>query len=358
MEKIAQESAAGMSISEIRNPIAGPITGMILGKFMPPHRGHEYLIDFARKRASDLTVLVCSLASEPIPGRLRYEWMRELYPDLRIVHVTDENPSEPHEHPQFWEIWTATIRRHIPSGPDLVFTSEDYGDELARRLGARHIAADPDRSRVPISATRIRADPYAHWQYLPECVRPYFTKRIAIVGPESTGKTTLATELAAHYRTAWVPEFARQYLDARDARQPLADITSADFAEIARGQARSEDFLARQANRILICDTELITTTLWSEHFLGGCDDWIRDAGRTRHYDLFLLTDIDVAWVADPQRDAPHLRAEFLNRLRGELESGGRPFVTVRGSLDERLKRAMEAIDSLRVTLQVADSGK
>jgi HTH-type transcriptional regulator, transcriptional repressor of NAD biosynthesis genes len=347
MEKIAEEPATGMSTDHSAGPGRGLGVGLILGKFMPPHRGHQYLIDFARERVNDLTVLVCSLASEPIPGRLRYDWMRELYPELRVVHVTDENPSEPHEHPLFWEIWTATIRRHMPAGPDVVFTSEEYGDELARRLGARHIAVDPGRVRVPISATRLRSDPYAYWEYLPECVRPYFAKRIAIVGPESTGKSTLAEQLAAYYRTAWVPEFAREYLDARNAEQPLAEITAAVIAEIARGQIESEDRLARQANRLLICDTELITTVLWSEHFLGGCDDRIRAAARARRYDLYLLTDIDVEWVADRQRDAPQLRAEFLNRLRDELESNGRRFILIRGSRDERLPRAVEAIDSL-----------
>lgn len=322
-------------------------TGMILGKFMPPHRGHQYLIDFARDRVEDLTVLVCSLAREPIPGRLRYEWMKEIYPDVRVIHVTDENPSEPHEHPRFWEIWTETVRRRLPTGPDVVFTSETYGDEMARRLGARHIAVDPERQQVPISATAIRERPGAHWAFLPECVRPYFVKRVAIVGPESTGKSTLAGQLAAHYRTVRVPEFARNYLDAKNAGQPLADITRADILEIARGQVASEERLARQANRLLICDTELLTTRLWSEHFLGACDDWVCRAARERHYDLYLLLDTDVAWVADPQRDAPQLREQFMNRLRDELQSAGRQFVLISGAFDERLRRAIAAIEKM-----------
>ncbi|MEN3333299.1 MAG: HTH-type transcriptional regulator, transcriptional repressor of biosynthesis s [Blastocatellia bacterium] len=331
MEKVAQKFA----------------TGMILGKFMPPHRGHQLLIDFARDRVAELTILVCSLEREPIPGRLRYEWMKEMYPDVRIIHVTDENPSEPDEHPRFWEIWTETIRRRLPAGPDVVFTSEAYGDELARRLGARHIAVDPLRHQVPVSASEIRARPYANWAFIPECVRPYFARRVAIVGPESTGKTTLARRLAAHYQTVWVAEFAREYLDAKNAERPLADITPADIAAIARGQIASEEKRARQANQLLICDTELLTTRLWSEHFFGDCEDWICRAASERRYDLYLLTDVDVAWVADPHRDAPHLRERFLNHLRRELQLSERRFVLISGSFDERLRRAIAAIDSL-----------
>jgi NadR type nicotinamide-nucleotide adenylyltransferase len=331
MEKVAQKFA----------------TGMILGKFMPPHRGHQHLIDFAREHVVELTILVCSLKREPIPGRLRYEWMKEMYPDVHVIHVMDENPSEPDEHPRFWEIWTETIRRRLPAGPDVVFTSEVYGDEMARRLGARHIAVDPSRHQVPVSATEIRADPYVHWPFIPECVRPYFARRVAIVGPESTGKTTLARQLAAHYQTLWVPEFARDYLDAKNAERPLDDITLADIREIARGQVQSEERLARQANRVLFCDTELLTTRLWSEHFFGTCEDWLCRAASERRYDLYLLTDVDMAWVADPHRAAPHLREQFLDRLRHELQLRERRFVTISGSPDERLRRAIDAIDSL-----------
>jgi NadR type nicotinamide-nucleotide adenylyltransferase len=321
-------------------------TGMILGKFLPPHRGHQYLIDFAREKVDHLTVMVCSIEREPIPGRLRFEWMRELYPDLNVVHVTDENPQEPGEHPQFWDIWIESIRRFIPEGPDLVFTSEEYGDELAHRLGSRHVLVDIDRSVVPISATKIRENPFDNWQYIPECVRPYFVKRVAIVGPESTGKTTLSANLAERFQTAWVPEFARDYLEEKYPQESLT-ISVDDIEDIARGQAKSEDQLARKANKVLVCDTDLITTTVWSEHFLGYCPDWVKQAAEARNYDLYLLTDIDVPWVAEPQRVGDHLRADFLRRLRHELDSRKRAYTLISGSYEDRLVKAAQTIDRL-----------
>lgn len=320
-------------------------TGMIVGKFMPPHRGHQHLIDYARRLTRRLTVLVCSLKSEPIPGHIRFEWMKELYPDLNIVHVTDENPSEPHEHPRFWEIWIDTIRRRVPSGPDAVFTSESYGDELARRLGARHVLVDSSRERVPVSATKIRANPFEHWQYMPDCVRPYFVKRVTIVGAESTGKTSLARNLAEHYKTVWVPEYAREYLDNKNAHCELSDITP-----IAKGQMQSESRLARRSNRVMFCDTDLMTTTVWSDHYFGQCPEWIKRAADGQNHDLYLLTDIDVPWVADPQRDRPRMRDYFHDLFRRELESRQRRFAIINGSFDERFEKAIRAVDDLLKT--------
>ena len=172
--------------------------GLILGKFLPPHRGHQYLADFARQYVGEVTVLVCTLPSDSIPGRLRYEWMKAMLPydNVKVIHVTDQVPQEPCEHPEFWPIWRQLIRKYEPRRIDFVFASEDYGRKLAEILDARYVPVDPLRELNPVSGTMIRDNPMKHWPMLPSCVRPYFAKRIAIIGPESTGKSTLARELA------------------------------------------------------------------------------------------------------------------------------------------------------------------
>src|SRR5687768_14796348 len=212
-----------------------PTTGMLLGKFLPPHLGHQYLVDFARHYVDELIVLVCTLAREPIPGGLRFRWMREMFPqaNVRLVHVTDDLPQEPADHPQFWDVWRGVVRRYIPegSGPDYVFASESYGYKLAEVLGATFIPVDPSRQLVPVSGTAIRTDPMANWKYLPAAVRPYFVRRVCLFGPESTGKTTLAARLAEHFDTVWVSEHARPLLD------PKAGVCEeSDIPRIARGQ--------------------------------------------------------------------------------------------------------------------------
>jgi NadR type nicotinamide-nucleotide adenylyltransferase len=317
--------------------------GLVLGKFLPPHRGHRFLIETALARCERLTVLVCSLQSEPIAGALRFAWLREMFPAARVVHMTDENPQYPHEHPRFWEIWTDTIQRHTREPVDAVFTSEDYGDELARRLGARHILVDAARARFPVSGTAVRANPLANWEFIPTVVRPYFVKRIALVGPESTGKTTLSAQLAAHFSTVWTPEFGREYVDAH----PLSELTLADIEHIARGQQVAEERQARAASRLLFCDTDLLTTTLWSKHFFGECPAWIEAAAQAARYDLTLLLSPDVAWVDDPQRVGAEFSAGFYRQLHACLRAANRRFVSVSGPYAARLRAAVESVSKL-----------
>lgn len=321
--------------------------GLVLGKFLPPHAGHVYLVETAAARVDELVVLVCSLAAEPIPGALRHAWMSELAPrGTRVVHVTDENPSFPEEHPAFWEIWAGTVRRACPEPIDVVFTSEPYGDELGRRLGARHVAVDPERRAFPVSGTALRADPMACWAFLPACVRPWYARRVVVTGPESVGKTTLARDLAARLDTALVPEYGRAYVDARPAG--LHGLAEADFREIARGQIEAEEAGARRANRLLVCDTDLDLTCLYAERYLGVCPAWLAEEAARRRYALHLLLAPDVPWVPDPQRDSPDARERDFELLRSRLIARGRPFVEIHGGWSERTAAALEAVGPLR----------
>ncbi|MDH5508933.1 MAG: AAA family ATPase [Nitrospinota bacterium] len=317
-------------------------TGMLLGKFLPPHLGHQYLVDFARNYVKELTVMVATIQAEPIPGDLRYRWMREMFPDVNVVHCADENPQFPHEHPDFWDIWLASIRRFVSSGPDYVFASEDYGYRLAEVLGARYVPVDHARELAPISGEALRADPMTNWKYIPPCVRPYYALRVCLFGPESAGKSTMAKNLAAHYDTAYVSEYARGMLNLQN-----DECYPEDIPRIARGQAASEEAMARMANRILFCDTDLITTTIWSEALFDNCPPRIREEAEKRQYDLYLLLDMDTPFVKDPQRYLPHKRKWFHERCLHELESRDRPFVKISGSWDERFEKAIHAVDRL-----------
>ena len=317
-------------------------TGLVLGKFLPPHKGHQYLIDFARNYVEDLTVVVGTLKAEPIKASLRFQWMKESFPTVRVVHLPDENPQEPHEHPEFWRIWRDSIRKFIPQGPDYVFASEKYGQRLAKELGSTYVPVDEQRELVPISGSLIRQDPLKHWDYLLPVTRPHFLKRVCIFGPESTGKSTLTKDLARHYNTCHVAEYARTLLIAQN-----NEFTEEDFHTIARGHIASEEALALQANRLLFVDTDLLTTTLWSKVFYDHCHQWIEEAARQRQYDLYLVTDVDVPWVADPQRFLPQDRQEFLHKCIDLLEELKRPYVLLSGSWKRRFQKACLEINKL-----------
>jgi HTH-type transcriptional repressor of NAD biosynthesis genes len=324
--------------------VTAPRHGMVLGKFLPPHAGHVYLVEVARRLCDDLTVVVGSLARESIPGALRVEWMRALFPGVRVVHLTDENPQDPSEHPRFWEIWRASLLAALPRAPDLVFASEAYGARLAEVLGARFVPVDPGRLALPVSGSAIRRDPLASWAYLPRPVRPYFLRRVSVFGPESTGKTTLATRLAAHLGSLAVPEYARTHLEARPAGTAVSED---DLAAIARGQVASEEALAFEANRVLVADTDPLLTCVWSETLFGRTPAWLAAAAAARRYELTLLLDVDVPWVADAVRYLPDDRAPFFARCEAALRAADRRYVVLRGDHEARFTTACAALDAL-----------
>lgn len=316
------------------------IRGMALGKFMPPHLGHLYLAEFGQHHVEEMTVVVCSLQREPIPGTLRYQWMKELLPHVRVLHLTEELPQEPSDHPNFWNLWREALLRILGEPPHRVFASENYGLQLARELGAQFIEVDITRGAVPVSGTAIRTQPMNHWSYIPRCVRPYFARKVSIFGPESTGKSMLAARLAKHFQTALVPEYARTFLEAQN-----GNLAEPDLIPIVQGQIASENALTLNSNRVLICDTDPLLTTVWSHTLYGRCDPWIITQATARSYDLTLLTDVDVPWVDDQVRYLPNERHSFLHQCEETLQQTGRRYVLLRGSWQERFRLACQAIE-------------
>ncbi|MDN5214831.1 ATP-binding protein [Fulvivirgaceae bacterium BMA12] len=167
--------------------------------------------------------------------------------------------------------------------------------------------------------------------------------KIAIVGPESTGKTFLARELASHYQVQWVPEFAREYLDKTDGKYQESDLL-----EIARGQVNLEDKIAAKNRGPLICDTNLLVIKIWSEHRYQQCHPWILAEWQRRKYHLHILCNIDFPWELDPLREHPHLRTYFFERYKAALMAAKSPFLVLSGSKVERFNAAVAAINNLR----------
>jgi HTH-type transcriptional regulator, transcriptional repressor of NAD biosynthesis genes len=314
-------------------------TGLVLGKFLPPHAGHVHLFEVAQAMCDQLTIVVASLRHEPIPGEQRVGWVRELAPRARVVHHTAELPQMPSEHPQFWELWRTSLLGCLPCPPGLVFASDAYGARLAAELGARWIAVDPHRAAYPISGTSVREDPMRNWQFLPRCVRAHYAHRVSIFGPESTGKTTLARTLAERLDTVAAPEFARSYLEARGGA-----LERADMLTIAEGQVAVEDSCARDVDRVLVCDTDPLLTCVWAETLYGEAPSQLVAMARARRYALTLLCDVDLPWVADPVRYLPDDRAGFLARCESALRAANRRYVIVRGDRDARVAAALTAI--------------
>lgn len=167
--------------------------------------------------------------------------------------------------------------------------------------------------------------------------------RVALVGPESCGKSYLAAYLATHFNTVFVEEYGRTYCERFG-----MDLTELDFAHIAGGQLYREDEMAKQAKGILFCDTELIVTQIWSEiYFNGACQPWIVWASRQRQYDLYLLLAPDIPWKNDGLRRYEAQRQWMFGRLKEELESRNLAFETISGGFEARNARAVQVVNRL-----------
>ncbi|HNP07852.1 MAG TPA: ATP-binding protein [Cyclobacteriaceae bacterium] len=171
---------------------------------------------------------------------------------------------------------------------------------------------------------------------------PKKIKKIVIIGPECTGKSELSEYLSRHFNTCWVPEYARTYLDILN-----TPYQESDLMKIAHGQIKLEDEWLPEANKILICDTNLLVIKVWSNFKYGRCNEEILQMIKERTYDLYLLTYIDIPWQEDPQREHPDKREVLMKIYKEELEQQSVPVVEIKGEREERRANAIKAIEQL-----------
>ncbi|MBD0707806.1 MULTISPECIES: AAA family ATPase [unclassified Streptomyces] len=338
--------------------------GLVLGKFYPPHAGHHHLVETALGQCERLTVLVCASSVESVPLDERVAWMRETHPDALVVGAVDDTPVDVHD-PAVWDAHMAVFRAAVPERVDAVFTSEGYGEELGRRFGAVSVLVDPERLRHPVSGTAVRADPVGCWEHLAPPVRAALTRRVVVLGAESTGTTTMALALADHYRrrggvwarTRCVPEYGREYSALKlaelraehpGAKWPDVSFHSADFPVIAQRQAELEEEAARDGSPVLFCDTDAFATTIWHERYMGTASPATGEIAARGRGHLWLLTDHrGVPFEDDGLRDGEHLRPWMTARFLARLTRTGRRTVVLGGPHEERLTAAVAAVDAL-----------
>lgn len=323
--------------------------GFIVGKFYPPHHGHKHLIDSARKQVDQLIVLIAAHPSQTIPGEVRYAWLREIHPDCDVRLVADELEDDSQQ-------WADFTVKYLGRAPDVVFSSEDYGPVYASLMGARHVMVDQSRTTVPISGTRIRTNPLSYLDHLEPCVRAWFVKRVVLVGAESTGKTTLAQQLADHFGTNWVPEYGREHWEAKVSNLAISETSPSwrcdEFIHIAQEQQLREDLAARLANRVLVCDTNAFATGTWYERYFQARHPVVDAIGQRSKADLYLLTAPDVPFVQDGFRDGQHIRDWMHGRFAEQLaDLSGRDapvqIAQIQGPFEQRLAKAITAVEML-----------
>ncbi|MCX7022998.1 MAG: AAA family ATPase [Spirochaetes bacterium] len=313
--------------------------GLIIGKFMPIHAGHVAMAGFASAHCESVDVLVGALPGEPIPGPLRFEWARDTlarFPNVRVSYTEEELPSATGSSREVSKVWAAWLKPRFPAA-DAIVSSEPYGAFLAGYLGIGSLPFDPGRTSVPISATAIRGNPFAAWDFIPRAVRPWFAKTVCLYGPESTGKTSMAERLARRFGCGWVPEMARFHIGDRAPVRADIDAIAPIHATAIR-EARKEGF------PLLFVDSDLETTRIYADRLFDyrpEFPDWIEEENR---YDLHLLFYPDTPWVDDVQRSPQADRIRMFELFQARLDAKSSSFAVIRGGWEGRERGCIAAI--------------
>ncbi|MES2888792.1 MAG: AAA family ATPase [Pseudomonadota bacterium] len=334
--------------------------GLVVGKFSPLHRGHEWLVRQAASACERLLVL--SYSQPALPGcdtATRARWMSACLtranPGIDCLALDDtemqarcaergvpwqplplnEAADEVHQRYLGW-----MLREVLEVTPDALFTSELWGPTCAQTLAqvagrpVYSVQVDVARQHVPISATRIRHDPQAHRVWLSPAVWADFVPRVVLLGGESSGKTTLARALAEALQTEWVPEYGRELWERRGGH-----LDAADLQFIAEEQVRREDRAATRARAHLVCDTSPLTTLGYSLWLFGQAPAALQ-ALAERRYALHVLCAPDMPFEQDGTRRDAAFRDQqhrwYLERCAA-LQAQGHAVCHVRGSVAQRV---------------------
>ncbi|MFZ1301321.1 MAG: AAA family ATPase [Candidatus Microsaccharimonas sp.] len=313
--------------------------GIVIGKFYPPHKGHQYLINYALANVDSLTVLVCDSSDYIISAETRRKWLQAIHPEATVVIIPDIGQDD---NSQAWAEYTIKFLGYTP---DVVYSSENYGITYAECMKTKHVMVDRERTHIPISATRVRKDYIKEWPFLHDVVRTDLAIRVALVGAESTGKTTLSKALASHYNVPWVPEYGRLYSEAFN--DTAHEWTDDEFVHIATIQQAFENKVATASKGLIICDTNAFATAVWQERYMGSTTPAVREIANEDRVDLYIIPGDEIPFVQDGTRDGEHIRHGMHKRFLELLDKQDVPYCVVTGSVEERLATATEAIDGL-----------
>lgn len=343
--------------------------GLTLGKFLPFHQGHELLLQTAAASCDRLLVLVGCSDDDPYSFEQRCGWIRKAvesyFPEntlgagCRISIIEQQELDKNAEKDQFgtitdqkyWDSWLLDTMRlcnkYDVTGIHRVFTSDLYGKRIAEELGAVWYPVDPKREIIPVSGTRVRDDLFSYFQFLPNYVKKDLTKVIAIVGPESTGKSTLTKDLSNRFNCAFVPEYGRTLCEHRK------ELPEKDFEMIQTVQsAWIENARQRCRSPIVLTDTEGLTTALYHKTYRP--DDYhlsYFENAQKQDIDFYVVLYPNVPWVQDGQRVQSEIdRYVYCHSMLEFLRKWKKPYILVDHS-EFHMRRAM-AINGINTFLE------
>jgi NadR type nicotinamide-nucleotide adenylyltransferase len=311
--------------------------GVVIGKFYPLHKGHQFLIETAIKNSAHLHIIICTKESEKPNPSTRLKWLNELYnrPNItikEIIDIYDQNDSE---------LWAKLTKETIGCYPDVVFTSENYGHDYAMYLKCAHELVDLKRIKIPISGTLIRNNPYQCWDYLSTTATKYFTVKFVFCGAESTGKTTLSSGFATELNLPWVLEYGREYC------KNIKNWTKKDFENIANKQNEIENEAAEN-NKVIFCDTDSNTTKVWCKRYTEEETNFNFNFKPDYSDNTFyIFSHVEGTKLIDDgtRTDSnDEIRLWMHKELLETMTATGRPVYILTGTYEQRYKQAKEYI--------------
>ncbi|CAK9883967.1 MAG: Trifunctional NAD biosynthesis/regulator protein NadR [Candidatus Erwinia impunctatus] len=339
--------------------------GAIFGKFYPLHTGHIYLIQRACSQVDELHIILgydeqrdrllfedSAMSQQPtVSDRLRWLLQTFKYQKNIRIHAFNEEGMEPYPHG--WDVWSHGIRDFMAQKgivPQRVYTSEAADSpQYQTHLGVETVLIDPERSFMNISGARIRHDPFHYWEYIPTEVKPFFVRTVAILGGESSGKSTLVNKLANIFNTTSAWEFGRDYVFSHLGGDEIA-LQYSDYDKIALGQAQYIDFAVKYANKVAFIDTDFVTTQAFCKKYEGREHPFVQALIDEYRFDLVILLENNVPWVADGLRSLGSSvdRRAFQAMLVEMLNKNNVPYVHVEeNDYDQRFLRCIELVKTM-----------
>lgn len=318
----------------------------VFGKFLPFHKGHEAMINFALSKCDFLTVLVCCSDKENIPDTVRSSWIRKTFENEKRVEVRTFNyleselPNTSETSESVSKIWADIFKKQLPDY-SLLITSEEYGNFVAAFMNIQHITFDIPKKLFPVSATAIRKDAFANWKFLPDSVKPDFAVKVVILGTESTGKTTLTEKLAKHFNCSLVLEAAREIIANSN------DFSFDDLHFVATEHAKRIDKTIIADSPLVIIDTDIHTTKSYSRFTFEKELEISADIYNSNKANLYLYLNNDVEYLQDGTRLSETERNLLDLSHRQVLTDHNIDIIEIKGDWDERFEKAVEQINKL-----------
>lgn len=327
--------------------------GLTLGKYAPLHQGHQSVIETGMAEMDEMAVIVYDAPeTTSVPLAVRSQWIRSLYPTVQVIEAWD-GPTEVGYTPAVMRAHERYVLDTLGiKGVTHFYSSEPYGEHMSLALGAIDRRVDEAREHAPISATQIRKHPFSYRQYMPPLVYRDLITNVVFLGAPCSGKTTLAAHLARQFETQWMPEYGRAYWEKHQVNRRL---TPSQLLELAEGHLERENVLLESSNRYLFTDTNVLTTATFARYYHGTVDPRLASLANQAltRYDLVFVCDIDIPYEDTWDRSGAVHRAAFQRQVISDLHQRKVPYITLRGSLEERVSHVCDVLSRFEKYLNV-----